>query len=117
MTEFSFDAEALANALEAAGYDVDPPAPPTAGGEVGVVSARRDSAGGGVAVVVIDRGGRLKFTLTRDVAPERARDATVAGQRCRLVDTTTRTTVALLSLTGDADLAVLLTDLERAAAR
>ncbi|SRR5581483_11677407 len=112
MAEFSFDAEALASALEAADYDVESPAP---GG--GVVSARREGVGGGVAVVVIDRGGRLRFTLTRAVAPERVRDVTVAGQRCRLVDTATRTTVALLTLSGDTDLAALLAELERAAVR
>ncbi len=110
MAEFSFDASALTETLEAAGYDVDPP-----GGDAGVVTARLEGSNG-VAVVVIDRGGRLKYTLTRDTAPERSRSATVAGQRCQLVDTTTRTTVALFTLTGDSDLKAVLADLERAAA-
>jgi hypothetical protein len=116
MAEFIFDAEALTRVLEAAGYDVEAPASGSGGG-LGVVSARREGAGGGVAVVVIDRGGRLRFTLTHAVAPERARDVAVAGRRCRLVDTTTRTTVALLTLSSDTDLAALLAELERAAAR
>jgi hypothetical protein len=116
MAEFVFDAEALTSTLEAAGYDVESPAPGSGGG-VGVVSARREGAGSGVAVAVIDRGGRLRFTLTRAVAPERVRDVSIAGQRCRLVDTSTRTTVALLTLSADTDLAALLAELECAAAR
>jgi hypothetical protein len=108
---FQFEADALADTLEAAGYDVDP----TPSG-ASVVSARREGVAGGVAVVVVDGGGRLRFTLTRDVAPQRARDVIVDGRRYRFVDTTTRTSVALVTLDSAADLAGHLAALERAAA-
>ena len=112
MAQFTFDADALGDALEAAGYDVEP-----AGGDAGVLRARRDGVAGGVASAAIDRGGRLKWTLTRPTAPERARDVTAAGLRCRLVDSTARTSVAVLTLPAGPDLAALLADLERLAAR
>ena len=109
MTGFHFDADALADALEQAGYDVDP-APPG----VTQVSARCEGVAGGVAVVVIDAGGQVRFTLTRDVAPEQARDVTAGGRKYHLVDTTTRSTTALLTLGSVAELATCLADLERA---
>lgn len=115
MAEFQFDTAALTDALESAGYDVDPPASGGAA-DPAVVSARRDGVAGGVAVIVIDRGGRLRLTLTRDTAPERTRDRVVKGQRVRLVDTTTRTTTAVLSLGATTDLPGLLTEIEHAAA-
>ena len=115
MGEFQFDPVVLTDALEGAGYDVDPPAPGGAA-DPATVSARRDGVAGGVAVIVIDRGGRLRLTLTRDTAPQRARDRVVDGQRVRLVDTTTRTTTAVLSLGATADLPGLLAELERTAA-
>jgi len=112
MADFVFDADALATALESAGYDVDP----TPAG-LAQVSARRESAAGSVATVVVDGAGRLRFSLTRDVAPERARDLTVGGQRVQLVTNTSRTTVALVSLATPTDLVPLLEALESAAAR
>ncbi|HLH25797.1 MAG TPA: hypothetical protein VK066_25035 [Chloroflexota bacterium] len=111
MAAFRFDPDKLADALERAGYDADPTPP-----GVTQLSARREGVAGGVAVVVVDGGGRLRFTLTRDVAPEQARDVTLGGRTYHLVDTTTRTTVALLTLTSAAELATCLADLERAAA-
>jgi hypothetical protein len=107
---FRFDADALADTLERAGYDVDPTPP-----GVTQVSARREGLAGGVAVVVIDGGGQLRFALTRDVAPEQARDVTAGGRQYHLVDTTTRTTTALISLGSVGELATCLADLERLA--
>ena len=111
MAGFEFDVDKLADALEQAGYDADP----TPAG-MRQVSARREGVAGGVAVVVIDGSGRLRFTMTRDIAPEQARDVTVGERTYHLVVTTTRTTTALVTLGSVADLTSCLADLERAAA-
>lgn len=107
MAAFSFAYDVLADTLEAAGYDVDP-APASAR----TVSGRHDGVQGGVATVVIDAGGRLRYTLTRNTAPEQARQARIAGRPCKLVTTTTQTTVAELVLSAAVDLARCLADLE-----
>jgi hypothetical protein len=111
VAEFEFEADQLAEALEQAGYDVDPTPP-----SVTQVSARREGVAGGVAVVVIDGGGQLRFTLTREVAPEQARIATLSGREYHFVETTTRCTVALLRLASAAVLPTCISDLERGAA-
>lgn len=67
--------EGLKEALEEAGYDLtnDP-------NEPNLLQARRDSASS-TAVLIIDSGGQMRYTLTRKIGPEQARLHKAANNR------------------------------------
>jgi hypothetical protein len=108
---FDFDAARplIEHALTAAGYDVnDDP------GERNLVQARRDGPGDVVAVVV-DAGGRMRFTRVRQLGPEEATDRRLASRRAaRLVRRTDETLTILLHLSRSnaRGFAALLAELE-----
>jgi hypothetical protein len=65
----------LEAALEKAGFDlVNDPAEPN------LIQAQRDRTGDST-VVVIDSGGQMRFTRTRQIAPEKAQTRRTASRR------------------------------------
>jgi hypothetical protein len=107
--DFSTARPPLEQALIAAGYDViDDPAEPN------LVQARRGGLGDAVSVVV-DAGGRMRFTRVRHLGPEETEEKRLARRRAaRLVRRTDRTLTILLHLrpTDARSFAALLAELE-----
>jgi len=99
----------IEQALVDAGYDViDDPAEPN------LVQARRGDLGDAVSVVV-DAGGRMRFTRVRQLAPEESAERRLAsGRRVRLVRRTdeTLTIVRRLTRSDEQGFAALLAELE-----
>ena len=83
----------IEQALIAAGYDlIDDPAEPN------LVQARRGGLDDAVSVVV-DAGGRLRFTRVRQLGPEETEEVRLAPRRAaRLVRRTDETLTVLLHL-------------------
>ena len=99
----------IEQALVGAGYDViDDPAVPN------LVQARRGDLDDVVSVVV-DAGGRMRFTRVRQLGPEEPAERRLAsGRRVRLVRRTdeTLTIVRRLTRPDEQDFAELLAELE-----
>jgi hypothetical protein len=99
----------IERALAGAGYDViEDPAEPN------LVQARRGDLGDVVSVVV-DAGGRMRFTRVQQLAPEEPSERRLAsGRRVRLVRRTDETLTIVRRLTrSDAqEFAELLAELE-----
>lgn len=94
---WTWNPDALAAALSAAGFDVDRTnASPIGGG--GSLTARRDR-GETVDLVAVDAGGRVRATLTRQAAAPAPTSATINGLTVRILTELTRTTTIVGQLT------------------
>jgi hypothetical protein len=106
---WSYEPNALAALLEAAGFDVDRTAADMIGG--GSLTARRDRADR-TTILVVDAGGRLRIDLTTRLS-ERAAPLGLTGLRLHGVETTVRTWTLTGQATEKEAVARLLAELDR----
>ena len=94
----------LEQALKSLGFDlVNDPAEPN------LIQARRDR-GGDVSIVIVDHGGRLRYTRTRQTSPERSVKRRASSYTFQATRQASETVTVSLDLAADAtqDLTALL---------
>ena len=108
---WTWNPDALSEALAAARFDVDrTDASPIGGG--GSLTARRDS-GNTVVLLAVDAGGRFRVTITRQAAEPASSTATLDGLTVRVLTELTSRTTARGDLTDFSQFQTLLQNLDR----